>query len=131
MQTESFLLSGVLFFLLGALVTLIPDKKIKPYSYLFSVFGAISFLAPAFYLALAGPMQYAPLTASSVFEFSFRGDALSGFFMITLIAVLVMLSLGVIGCQKSEAPKPLEQSFVTSTNALAPFSKIVVFCLVS
>ena len=39
--------------------------------------------------------------------------------ILALIAVLVMVSLSVIGCQKSEAPKPAEQSSVTTTNALS------------
>jgi len=97
METERFLFSGVLFFLLAALTALIPDKKIKVYSYLFSVFGAVAFLAPAFSLSFAGPVQYQTLTVSSVFEFSFRGDALSGFFMITISLVTLAVSIYSIG----------------------------------
>ena len=97
MQTEQFLVVGILFFLLGALTALIPHKKTNILSYLFSVSGAISFLAPAFYLVLAGPAQYAVIPASSIFEFSFRGDALSGFFMITISLITVAVSIYSIG----------------------------------
>ena len=97
METEHFLLSGILFFAVGAVIALVPAGKTRTTSYLFSLFGALSFLAIGIYLTVAPSVTYQALSVSSVFEFSFRGDALAGFFMITISLVTFAVSIYSIG----------------------------------
>ncbi len=97
METEYFLLSGIILFAVGAVSALVPAEKTRTTSYLFSLFGALSFLAIGIYLTVATPVTYQTLSVSSVFEFSFRGDALAGFFMITISLVAFAVSVYSIG----------------------------------
>jgi hypothetical protein len=76
METEHFLLWGIIFFAVGAVSALVPAGKSRTTSYLCSVFGALSFLAIGIYLTVAPPVTYQTLSVSSLFAFSFRGDAL-------------------------------------------------------
>ena len=97
METEHFLLWGIIFFAVGAVSALVPAGKSRTTSYLCSVFGALSFLAIGIYLTVAPPVTYQTLSVSSLFAFSFRGDALAGFFMITISLVTVAVSVYSIG----------------------------------
>jgi hydrogenase-4 component B len=97
METEHFLLWGIIFFAVGAVSALVPAGKSRTTSYLCSVFGALSFLAIGIYLTVAPPVTYQTLSVSSHFAFSFRGDALAGFFMITISLVTLAVSVYSIG----------------------------------
>ena len=97
METEHFLLWGIIFFAVGAVSALVPAGKSRTTSYLCSVFGALSFLAIGIYLTVAPPVTYQTLSVSSLFAFSLRGDALAGFFMITISLVTLAVSVYSIG----------------------------------
>lgn len=97
METEQYLLLGILFFVVAALSALVPAKKIRTTAYLLSLLGSLSFLTLGFYLIVASPVSFYVLPVSSSFEFALRGDALSGFFVITISLVTFALSIYSIG----------------------------------
>ncbi len=93
METDQYLLSGTLLFAAGAASALTPIRKIRAVSYLFTLLGAVAFLALGFSLTVTAPVSYQALSVSSVFEFSLRGDALAGFFVIMISLVTVAVSI--------------------------------------
>jgi hydrogenase-4 component B len=97
METEQLLLSGIILFAMGAGSALVPSGKARTISYLCSLLGALIFLTIGIYHTFAAPVTYQTLSASSLFEFSFRGDALAGFFIITISLVVFAVSVYSIG----------------------------------
>ncbi len=97
METEQYFFSGILLFLTGAAAALLPSRKIKTTAYLFPFLGAISFLIFGLFLSFRAPVQFASIPVSSVFQFSFRGDALSGFFVIVISILTLAVSIYSIG----------------------------------
>jgi hydrogenase-4 component B len=97
METEQYLLSGIIFFIVGAASALVPANKFRTTSYLFSLVGSLSFLVLGFFLTFSTPISYETLSVSPVFEFSLRGDALSGFFILTISVVSLAVSIYSIG----------------------------------
>lgn len=84
METDQYLLSGTMSCAVGAIGALIPNKKIRAASYLFTFCGSVGFLAMGLSLLIAAPVSYPFLSVSSIFALSLRGDAPAGFFVITL-----------------------------------------------
>ncbi len=103
METEQYLLSGIIFFVVSALSALVPAKKIRTTTYFFSLLGSLSFLFLGFNLITAAPASFPVLAVSSFFEFALRGDALSGFFVITISLVTFAISVYSIGFTRDTA----------------------------
>jgi hydrogenase-4 component B len=97
METEQYLLSGIIFFLISAGFALVPAKKIRTTAYLLSLLGSLSFLTLGFYLTTAAPAAFHAPSVTSTFEFALRGDALSGFFVIVISLITIATSLYSIG----------------------------------
>lgn len=87
METEYFLLSGLVLLGAAAFFALAPAEKIRTAASILSLFGSLVFLACGLVLTFLPPAQYPTLALSSVFEYSLRGDALTGFFMIVIALV--------------------------------------------
>jgi len=66
-DTESYLYIGILFFLSGAVVSLLPLPKVKNYIYILSALGSAGFTLLSLYLLFATPMNLFSLPISSVF----------------------------------------------------------------
>src|SRR5512143_30957 len=94
METEHFLLLGILLFAVGAASALLPAKKIQTTVYLF---GSLSFLALGFSLTFGSPVSYQAQPVSSFFELALRGDALAGFFVIIISIVTLAVSVYSLG----------------------------------
>lgn len=86
---------GVFFLLLASLLSVVKWPRVPPY--LFSIAGSLSFMTHGLYLLFAGPFLLPGLRLSSIFEFSFGGDALSGFFIIVISILSISVSLYSIG----------------------------------
>ncbi len=97
METEHFLLSGIILFAVGALSALVPAKKITTTAYLFSLLGSLVFLVLGFSLTFGGPVSYQAQPVSSFFELALRGDALAGFFVIIISIVTLAVSVYCLG----------------------------------
>jgi len=96
MESEHFLLSGAILFAGGALSSLVPAGKAKTTSSLLSIFGSFCFFVLGLYLIFSVPVTYQSLSASSMFEFAMRGDALAGFFIITISLISLAVSASAI-----------------------------------
>ena len=97
METEQLLLFGIVLFVVGALSALVPVKTFRIVPYLLSLIGSLFFLSLGLILTAITPVSYQALAASSIFEFSLRGDALAGFFIITISLVALAVSVYSIG----------------------------------
>ena len=97
METEQYLLYGIIFFVISACATLVTTKKIRIVAYFISLFGSLSFLFLGFYLFAAIPVMFHARSVTSIFEFALRGDALSGFFVILISLMTFATSLYSIG----------------------------------
>ena len=97
MDVASIFSIGILCFLLGAAASQLPLAKIRNFSYLFPISGALFFLFAGGRLLLAPTFIGSVIPVSSTFSFSFSGDALSGFFVVLISFVTVSVSLYSIG----------------------------------
>jgi len=97
MNVHSILFIGIVCFLFNAAFSLLPLRRIRNYSYLFTAAGAVFFFAAGAALLISGPLDIAAPALSSVFQFVFRGDALSGFFVVVISLVSLPVSLFSIG----------------------------------
>jgi hydrogenase-4 component B len=96
METEQYLLAGILFFAFSAGAALLPAKKIRTTAYLVSLLGSLSFLFLGIRLA-AAPAAFHVTSVTPVLEFALRGDALSGFFIMVISFVTLATSVYSIG----------------------------------
>ncbi len=103
METEQYLLSGILFFAISAGTTLVPAKKIRTTAYLLSLLGSLSFLFLGFSLTVSAPATFHATSVTSLLEFALRGDALSGFFVIVISLVTFATSFYSIGFSRDLA----------------------------
>jgi len=101
METERLLLFGFVLFAVGALSALIPVKTFRTVPYLLSLIGSLFFLSLGLILTVITPVSYQSLSASSIFEFALRGDALAGFFIITISLVASAVSVYSIGSTRN------------------------------
>lgn len=95
MNPEIFLYIGVFFLFSASLISLL--KRLNAAAYLSSIAGSISFAIHGVYLLFTGPVLLPGLKLSSIFEFSFGGDALSGFFILVISILSISVSLYSIG----------------------------------
>jgi hydrogenase-4 component B len=93
MATEHFLFFGIVFLAVGALSALVPVKTIRNTSYILCLLGSLCFLALGLILTVIPPVSYQAVSASSIFEFFLRGDALAGFFIITISLISSAVSV--------------------------------------
>ncbi|MEW6738807.1 MAG: hydrogenase 4 subunit B [Nitrospirota bacterium] len=133
MDTESYLYIGLLFFLSGAVVSLLPLQKVKNYSYIFPALGSVSFALLSLYLLFATPADLFSLPLSSIFEFSFGGDAISGFFVLTISILTFAVSVYSIGYTKDLNNKGLMgflfNIFILSMYAVILSGNIITFLI--
>ncbi len=97
MDVGSILSIGILCFLSGALASQLPLSKVRNFSYLFPLAGALAFLIASGPLILGPAYAGKAIPVSSTFSFAFSGDALSGFFVVLISLVVVAVSLYSIG----------------------------------
>ena len=97
MDVAHILSLGILFFLSGAAVAQLPLSKVRNFSYLFSLTGALLFLAAGGYLLFTPTFISTQLPITSIFNFAFTGDALSAFFVVLISLITIAVSLYSIG----------------------------------
>ncbi|MEK6776766.1 MAG: hydrogenase 4 subunit B [bacterium] len=101
MDPESYLyIIGTVFFLSGAIVSLSPVPRTKTFIYLLSFLGALCFLTFSLHLLFSPPQDLFSIPVSSFFEFAFRGDPLSGFFILVISLLASAVSIYSIGYAK-------------------------------
>ncbi|GAB4412935.1 MAG: hydrogenase 4 subunit B [Thermodesulfovibrionales bacterium] len=132
MDPESYLYIGALFFLSGAAISLLPLPRIN-YIYILSSLGAISFAALSLYLLFAIPVSLYSLPISTLFELNFGGDAISGFFVLTISILTFAVSIYSIGYTKDLNNKGLMgflfNIFILSMYAVILSGNIITFLI--
>jgi hydrogenase-4 component B len=97
MDVASIFSIGIICFLFGAVASQLPLTKIRNFSYLFPISGALLFLSAGGRLLLDPAFAGRAIPVSSTFSFAFSGDALSGFFVVLISLVTLAVSLYSIG----------------------------------
>ncbi len=128
---ESFLNIGIFFFVSGAIMSLMPFRKRKNYTYVLPAAGALSLVISGVYLSSGRQTAELSIPASSAFEFVFRGDALSGFFVLVLSILAFSVSIYSIGYTKETEKKAymgfLYNVFILSMYAVILSGNIITF----
>ncbi|MFN3740283.1 MAG: hydrogenase 4 subunit B [Thermodesulfovibrionales bacterium] len=98
MISELFLYTGIVFFFLASLISLL--KRLNTFVYILSSLGSLSLAIFSLYLLIAGPVSFRSIPLSSIYEFSFGGDAISGFFILVISLLVLSVSVYSIGYTK-------------------------------
>lgn len=130
---ESYFYTGILFFLFGAVISLIPFQRAKNYIYILSAIGAVTLIISGLYLSSGTQIHIPSIPISSFLEFAFQGDALSGFF-VTVISILTLpVSIYSIGYTKNIGNKGLMgflyNLFILSMYAVILSGNIITFLI--
>ncbi len=131
MDAEFYFNTGLLFFLSGAVGSLLIFQKAKRYTYVLSALGAVNLLVSGLYLSSGIELHLPSIPITSALEFVFRGDPLSGFF-VTVMSILVLpVSMYSIGYTKDIANKGsigfLYNLFILSMYAVILSGNIITF----
>jgi len=133
MNPESCLNIGILLFLSGSVISLIPFQKAKNYIYTLSSLGTISFAVFGFYISFGLPVKTASIPLSPFFEFTFRGDVISGFFVIVISILALSVSIFSTGYTKDIQNKRLMgflyNLFILSMYAVILSGNIITFLI--
>jgi hydrogenase-4 component B len=133
MSLEIFVLTGVGCLLLGAVFSLVPLRRGRSLFYLLPVVGALNLVAAGLYLTFGTPVNFFSAPISSVLEFSFRGDALSGFFIIAISILTFSVSIYSIGYTNNVKNQGLMgllfNLFVLSMIAVVTSGNIITFLI--
>ncbi|MCE5195097.1 MAG: hydrogenase 4 subunit B [Nitrospiraceae bacterium] len=133
MDPESFLYIAVSFFILGAVASLLPLKKVKDYIYLLPVSGSVIFGILSFSLVSGSNLNVFSFPISSIFEFKFHGDSFSGFFAILISVLAFCVSIFSIGYTSSFTNKGLfgflYNMFILSMYAVIFSANIITFLI--
>lgn len=133
MNMESYFNIGVLFFIFGAAIALMPLRKGKNYIYILSSLGALNLVISGLYLSSGMEIHIPSIHIAPALEFVFRGDALSGFF-VTVISILTLsVSIYSIGYTKDIGNKGLMgflyNLFILSMYAVILSGNIITFLI--
>ncbi len=133
MYPEKLLSIGVLCFLLGSVVSLVPLRRIKTPCFILAAAGALNFAVLGLFLSFGLPVVLPPVPISSVFEFLFYGDAVSGFFLIVISLVAFPVSLYSIGYARELKHRRLMgvffNGFILSMYAVVMSGNIITFLI--
>ena len=97
MDVASIFSIGIICFIFGAAASQLPLSKVRNFSYLFPLSGALLFLAAGVSILSLPAVVFDSVPVSSVFSFSVHADALSGFFVVLISLVTISVSLYSIG----------------------------------
>ena len=101
MDVASIFSIGIIFFLVSAVASQLPLSKVRNFSFLFSLTGALFFLAAGGYLLFTPAFTSAEISVSSIFSFAFHADALSAFFVVLISFITIFVSLYSVGFIRS------------------------------
>ncbi len=98
MISEAFLYTGIFLFFSASLISLL--KRLNSFVYILSCLGSLSLVIFSLYLLIAGPVSLSSIPLSSIYEFSFGGDAISGFFILVISLLVLSVSIYSAGYTK-------------------------------
>ncbi|RJQ44396.1 MAG: hydrogenase 4 subunit B [Nitrospiraceae bacterium] len=133
MDIESIFISGVLFFLSSAVISLLPFPKVRSLSYILSATGSVLFAGIAMYQIFGMPSSLFSVHLNSAMTIAYGGDALSGFFITAISILTCAVSIYSIGYTKDiENPALmglLFNIFILSMYAVALSGNIITFLI--
>jgi hydrogenase-4 component B len=133
MNIENYFVIGIIFFLSGALVSLIIPREMKKYSYIFSAFGSLGLLISGAYLSSGVKIHIPSIRISSLFEFVFQADPLSGFFVAVISILATAVSIYSVGYTENIRNKGLMgflyNLFILSMYAVIMSGNIITFLI--
>lgn len=133
MDPERYFYLGLVFVLSGAVISLIPLRKVKRYIYILSALGSASLAVAGLYLLAGQALDIPSVPISSLFDFSFHGDPLSGFFMVIISILAFAVSVYSIGYTRELKNQGLMGSlfnlFILSMYAVVLSNNIITFLI--
>jgi hydrogenase-4 component B len=133
MGIENYFTIGILFFLFGAVMSCIVPRKAKNHTYVLSAIGAVNLIISGLYLSAGAQIHIPSIPISSTLEFSFQGDALSGFFLTVISILTLSVSIYSIGYTKNIDNKGLMgflyNLFILSMYAVILSGNIITFLI--
>jgi hydrogenase-4 component B len=124
MDPENYFITGIFLLLAGAVMSYIAPEKAKNYAYVLSAIGAVNLIIAGLYLSAGTPIPVPSIPISPSLEFSFQGDALSGFF-VTVISILTLsVSIYSIGYTRTIVNKGL-MGFLYNLFILSMYSVVL------
>jgi hydrogenase-4 component B len=106
MRSEGFLLTGVILLVSGSVLPLFSPRA-RGLSFILASLGAVAFGMLGIRTASGQPVHIPPLGISSVFEFHWQADPLSGFFLAVISLLLLAVSVYSIGYTRGQGRVPL------------------------
>ncbi len=133
MYPEQVLSIGILCFLLGSVVSLVPLRGTGTASCVLAAAGALNFMMYGLFLSFGLPVVFPPRAISSVLEFLFSADSLSGFFIVVISLVALAASLFSIGYARAVTHAKtmgfLFNLFILSMYAVVTSANIITFLI--
>jgi len=133
MGIENYFAAGIFFFLLGAVMSCVLSGKAQNYTYVLSAIGAVNLIIAGLYLSAGTLISVPSIPITPALEFSFQGDALSGFF-VTVISILTLaVSIYSVGYTKNIGNQGLMgflyNLFILSMYAVVLSGNIITFLI--
>lgn len=124
---------GLLLFIAGTIIPLVRFEQAKRFTYVFSLSGAFVFAIFGVYLLFAQPLTISSISITPLLEFVFRGDAISGFFILLISILTFSVSIYSIGYTKGIAGKGvmgvLFNIFILSMYAVVLSGNVITFLI--
>lgn len=124
---------GIIFFFAGAAIHFVPVQKAKNFTYILTSIGAVCFAIFGTQLLSSTPTHVFSLSITPILEFIFRGDAVSGFFILVISILAFSVSIYSIGYTKDIANKGilgiLFSVFILSMYAVVLSGNVITFLI--
>ncbi|MFQ5712848.1 MAG: hydrogenase 4 subunit B [Candidatus Scalinduaceae bacterium] len=129
----SILYLGIMLFFAGAVVPLISVQKTKNYAYILPTTGAVTLVIFGAYLLSSPSINIFSISVTPILEFVFRGDAISGFFILVISILAFSVSIYSVGYTKNIANKGtmgfLFSIFILSMYAVVLSGNVITFLI--
>jgi hydrogenase-4 component B len=124
---------GLLLFIAGAIIPLVCPQKVKRFAYLFPVMGTCVFAVSGISLLFKQAIDFPTVSITPLLEFVFRGDAISGFFILLISVLTFAVSIYSMGYTKDIANKGimgvLFNIFILSMYAVVLSGNVITFLI--
>ena len=129
----SFFYLGIILFLAGAIASLIFIQRAKGFAYILTSIGAICFAIFGVLLLSSPPVNILSISTTPILEFVFRGDSISGFFILVISVIAFSVSIYSVGYTKGMANKGilgfLFGIFIMSMYAVVLSGNVITFLI--
>jgi hydrogenase-4 component B len=129
----SFFYLGIILFLAGAIASLIFNQRAKGFAYILTSIGAIFLAIFGVLLLSSPPVNILSISITPILEFVFRGDTISGFFILVISVITFSVSIYSVGYTKGMANKGvlgfLFSIFIVSMYAVVLSGNVITFLI--